>query len=94
MIRLYNVLISHFHYLYLIKSQIAYIPKIEFEYKVVKKINSEKIPDKLMQIFEQINIGETITTKSFFDQYKDKLRYNSTEYAKNKISESFKIAFE
>jgi len=89
MIRIYNVLIGVFHYVCLLKSQINLVPKIEYEYKVVSKIDSEKISIKLRPVLSQIKIGEMISTKSFFDKNKSILSFKSKEYGKNIISNAF-----
>ena len=68
--------------------------KSEYQYKVISKIDNENISKKLRPILLELNVGELISTKSFFDKHKDMLCFKNDESAKNCISNALKIAYE
>ena len=68
--------------------------KGSYQYKVISKIDNENISKKLRPILLELNVGELISTKSFFDKHKDMLGFKNDESAKKCISNALKIACE
>jgi len=65
----------------------------EYKYKVISKIEHEKIHPKLRDVLSKINIGETISVNTLFDKHISVLGFNSKVTAKNYISEAIKTAY-
>jgi len=68
--------------------------RAECKYKVISKIEHEKIHPKLRDVLSKINIGETISINTLFDKYISVLDFSSKVTAKNYIYEAIKTAYQ
>jgi len=59
------------------------MPKSAYKYQVVSKIIDESIPAKLKEIFSDIQVGQTISTESIFEENKQNLLKKCNENQMN-----------
>jgi hypothetical protein len=64
------------------------MPQDANDYNVTSVINHKDIPLKLRDLFSQVKMGETISSNSFFEEYKSILlqRYDKQSSAKRAIT--------
>ncbi len=66
--------------------------KEEHQYRVISKMDCKKISKKLRSTILELNVGDEISVKSFFEKHKQALDFKNDRTARNRIANAFKIA--